>query len=187
MLHRVRLAALTQHRCRNRVGHDTERGMTLIEVVISVTVLGLVMGPLSAAMLFFMAHGQDANEQYADNSGARSAIAAFAADVQSTETVTAPDSKPCGAEDDSLATLEWNSGGVRYRASWSADGTDAELVLVRRLCSGSSVMSTLLISELSAVPAVTCSPSCATATSVTLVGTARNGAPFAITAARRSS
>ena len=187
MLRRSRLAALTQHRRRSRAVHDTERGMTLIEVVISVTVLGLVMGPLSAAMLFFMAHGQDANEQYADNSGARSAVSGFAADVQSTEIVTAPDSKPCGAKSEALATLEWNSGGVRYRASWSADGAAAELVLVRRLCSGSSVMSTLLVSELGAVPKVTCSPSCATATSVTLVGAARNGTPFAITAVRRSS
>ena len=36
------------------------RGFTLIELIISVTVLGMIIGPLTASATFFMSHGQDA-------------------------------------------------------------------------------------------------------------------------------
>jgi prepilin-type N-terminal cleavage/methylation domain-containing protein len=163
------------------------RGFTLIELVISVTVLALIMGSLTSASVFFLQHGQDASLRFADDTSIRSAISLFTTDTQSAETVTVPDPAPCGSSSSALATLTWTDGGTIFRASWSTQTSGTTTTLVRRRCTGTTLVSTLLVADVLSAPSVTCAPSCANASTVTMTGTAASGAGFTIAAKRRST
>jgi len=160
-------------------------GFTLIELVIAVTILGLILVPLTAASTFFIVHGQDATGRFADDTSVRSVISLFTTDTQSAETVTAPDPAPCGSSDSALVTMTWTDNGTIYRASWSTQTSGTTTTLVRQRCTGTSLVSTLLVADVQSPPAVTCTPNCANASNVTMTGTAANGAGFTVSATRR--
>jgi prepilin-type N-terminal cleavage/methylation domain-containing protein len=162
-------------------------GFTLIELVISVTILGLILVPLAAASTFFITHGQDATGRFADDTSIRSVISLFTTDAQSAETVTAPDPAPCGSSASALVTLTWTDNGTIFRASWSTQTSGTTMTLVRQRCTGTSLVSTLLVADVQAPPTVTCTPSCANASVITMTGTAANGAGFTVAGTRRPS
>ena len=163
------------------------QGFTLIEVVISVTVLGLIMGPLTMAATFFISHTQQTTGSFADDTSIRSANSLFTTDTQSAETVTVPDAAPCGSSNSALVTLTWTESGTIFRASWSTQTSGTTITLVRRRCTGTSLVSTLLVADVQAAPTVSCSPNCANASTVTMTGTATNGAGFTVSGTRRPS
>jgi prepilin-type N-terminal cleavage/methylation domain-containing protein len=160
-------------------------GFTLIELVIAVTILGLILVPLTAASTFFITHGQDATGRFADDTSIRSVISLFTTDTQSAETVTAPDPAPCGPSNTALVTMTWTDNGTIYRASWSTQTSGTSTTLVRQRCTGTSLVSTLLVADVQSPPTVTCTPNCANASTVTMTGTAENGAGFTVSATRR--
>ena len=162
-------------------------GFTLIELVISVTVLGLIMGALTGAATFFVSHGQDATGRFADDTSIRSALSLFTTDAQTAETVTAPDPAPCGSSSSALVTLTWTDGGTIFRASWSTQTSGTTTTLVRRRCTGTTLVSTLLVADVQAAPVVSCTPNCAAASKITLTGTAASGAGFSIPTTRRAT
>jgi len=162
-------------------------GFTLIELVIAVTILGLILVPLTAASTFFITHGQDATGRFADDTSVRSVISLFTTDTQSAESVTAPDPAPCGSSSSALVTMTWTDNGTIYRASWSMQTSATTTTLVRQRCTGTSLVSTLLVADVQSTPKVTCTPSCANAATVTMTGTAANGAEFTVAATRRPS
>jgi hypothetical protein len=45
----------------------------------------------------------------------------------------------------------------------------------------------LLVADVTAAPTVSCSPNCANASTITMTGTAANGAGFTVTSRRRPS
>ena len=160
-------------------------GFTLIELVVSVTVLSLIIGPLTAAATFFLSHGQGASQAFADDTSVRSVMSVFTTDAQSAETVTAPDPAPCGSSSSALVTLMWTDDGTIFKASWSTITSGSTLTLVRRRCTGTTLVSTLLVADVLAAPAVSCAPNCANPATITLTGTAANGAAFSIATKRR--
>jgi prepilin-type N-terminal cleavage/methylation domain-containing protein len=162
-------------------------GFTLVELVIAVTILALIMVPLTAAATFFITHGQDATGRFADDASIRSVISLFTTDGESAETVTAPDPAPCGSGSTALVTLTWTDDGTIFRASWSTQTSGSTITLVRQRCTGTSLVSTLLVADVQAAPTVTCAPSCANASTITMTGTAANGAGFTVSAKRRPS
>ena len=162
-------------------------GFTLVELIISVTVLGMIIGPLTAAAAFFMSHGQDASQRFADDTSIRSVVSMFTTDAQSAETVTVPDPSPCGVATAAIATLAWTDGGTVFRASWSTQTSGSTITLVRRRCTGTTLVSTLLVADVQAAPTVTCAPNCANATTITLTGAGASGAGFSVVAKRRST
>jgi prepilin-type N-terminal cleavage/methylation domain-containing protein len=163
-------------------------GFTLIELIVAVTVMGLIVGPLTAAAEFFITHGQAATGQFADDSSVRSVISLFDTDAQSAESVTVPDPAPCGSAASALVTMTWtDDNGTIYRASWSTQTSGTTMSLVRQRCTGTSLVSTLLVADVTAAPTVSCSPNCANASTVTMTGTAANGAGFTVTSRRRPS
>ena len=60
-------------------------GFTLVELLVAVTVMGMIVGPLTAAAEFFISHGQTATGQFADDTSVRSVISLFDTDAQSAE------------------------------------------------------------------------------------------------------
>jgi prepilin-type N-terminal cleavage/methylation domain-containing protein len=162
-------------------------GFTLIELIVSVTVLGLIIGPLAASATFFLSHGQEASQRFADDNSIRSVLSVFTTDAQSAETVTVPDAAPCGSSSSALVTLTWTDDGTIFKASWSTLTSGSTTTLVRRRCTGTTLVSTLLIGDVQSAPTVSCTPSCASPSTITLTGTAANGAGFSIATKRRSA
>jgi prepilin-type N-terminal cleavage/methylation domain-containing protein len=163
------------------------QGFTLVELVVAVTILGLILVPLSAAATFFITHGTDTTGVFADDTSIRSVISLFTTDAESAETVQAPDPAPCGGSGSALATMTWTDDGTVFRASWTTQTSGSTITLVRQRCTGSSLVSTLLVADVKAPPTVSCSPTCANASTITMVGTAANGAGFTASAKRRPS
>ena len=160
-------------------------GFTLIELIVSVTVLSLIIGPLTAAATFFLSHGQGASQNLADDTSIRSLFSVFTTDAQSAEAVAAPDGAPSGSASSALVTLTWTDDGTIFKASWSTVASGSTLNLVRRRCTGTTLVSTLLVADVQAPPTVSCAPSCANPSTITLTGTAANGAAFSIATKRR--
>jgi type II secretory pathway pseudopilin PulG len=182
MFSRARIPAIPPRRARSA------GGFTLVELVVSVTVMALIVGPLTAAAQFFIAHGQTATGQFADDTSVRSLISLFATDAQSAESVTAPDPAPCGSAGNALVTMTWtDDGGTIFRASWSTQTSGTTTSLVRQRCTGTTLVSTVLVADVAAAPTVTCTPNCANASSVTMIGTAANGEGFTVSSKRRPS
>ncbi len=161
------------------------RGFTLVEVLTAVTVLALVMGPLASAAVLFLQHGGDAGRYLADDGTVRAAAALFVGDVQSADTVTAPDPSPCGSTGAALVTTATDDTGTVYRTSWFAEPAADATALVRRRCTGTSLLSTVVLGDLATAPGVVCSPSCDAPAALTLSGTTVFGSPFTVSAHRR--
>ncbi len=162
-------------------------GFTLIELVIAVTLLGLILVPLAAASTFYITNGQAATGSFADDTSIRSVISLFTTDAQSEETVTAPDPAPCGSSASALVTFTWTDDGTIFRASWSTQTFGTTMTLVRQRCTGTSLVSTLLVADVQSPPKVGCTPTCANPSMVTITGTAANGAGFTVSGTRRPS
>lgn len=171
------------HRRRTR----NAAGLTLIELITSVTILGLIIGPLIAAMTFFVSHGKEANDHFSDDASIRSTISLFSTDVQSADLVTVPDPSPCGPAGPALITMRWTDGATVFRASWSTQTSGTTTELVRNRCTGTSLVSTIVVGDVQSAPTVTCAPSCTNASTVTITGTAPGGAQFTVTGKRRTS
>lgn len=170
---------------RVRQADADQRGLTLPELLVSVVILGLIVGPLAAAMIFFLQNGETANRVFRDDSTARLAASYFTADVQSAATVVTTTAGQCGTGTP-IATLRWTEGATSYASSWYAEATTGGRSLIRRQCTGSTVIVANDLGLLaSATPTVACSPSCATPGTVTLTVTGSDGFAFTVNAAPR--
>ena len=180
----------TRRRARRRARRWTGRGgagFTLVEVLTAVTVLALVMGPLASAAVMFAAHGGDATQNLADVGTVRTATLLFVADGESADVVVTPDPSPCGSSNPALVSTTWDDAGTVYRASWFADASGATVVLVRRRCTGTSLVSTVVVGDLRAAPSIACTPACDAPDLLSMTGTTLFGLPFTVTAHRRPS
>ncbi len=165
-----------------------ERGLTIPELMISIVILSLIVGPLAAAMMFFLQNGETSNAIFQDDATARLAATHFTADVQSATSVTVDDVAGCGTGT-ALASLRWQEDAVEYVASWFARADARGSVLERRSCTDGVETAVSEIGRLTptAVPEITCAPSCATPGSVELRVSAADGFAFTTVAAPRAS
>lgn len=162
-----------------------QRGVTLPELLISIVILGLIIGPLSAAMIFFLQNGETSNQIFRDDNTARLAASYFTADVQSANTVVTTTAGQCGAGTP-VVTLRWNEDAVQYASSWYSTAATGGQSLVRRLCrDGTQVAASELGLLTASIPTVVCTPSCASAGTVTLRVSGNDGFVFTVNAAPR--
>jgi len=167
---------------------NPEAGLTLVELVISIAIMGMIIGPLTGAAIFFLSQGQRGSSATSDDTSVRAVVSTFTTDVQSAETVTVPDPAPCGSSNPALATLTWSdNNGTIFRASWFAETVASQRTLVRRRCTGTSLVATAQVADVQGTPTVTCVPSCANAATLELAGVVANGEQFSVSAARRPS
>ncbi len=117
-----------------------ERGFTLVEVMVAVTVLGLIIVPLCSVTVFFLEHGTDANGLFQDDNGARLANTYFTRDVEAATAVDTS-SAGCGAGtgDTLVMSLPWTANGVSIQSSWFTEVNGSTVTLVRHRCTAGTM------------------------------------------------
>jgi prepilin-type N-terminal cleavage/methylation domain-containing protein len=102
---------------------NDDSGMTLIELLVSISVLGIIIGPITMSMLLGLLTTSGTKERISDSAAAQLISAYFVTDVESSNTVdTATGSPSCGSD----------SGTVKVRFTWS-DPTDSSDVTKQTL------------------------------------------------------
>ena len=164
-----------------------QRGLTLVELMISITIASLLVGVLASAAILFFQHAFDNDRAYEDQTSVSLVQSAFVADAQSATGVTTNDPSACGSASPALVSFAWSDAGVDVKASWFVETKATRLALVRRRCTNNQPTETIDVAGVRANPVVSCTPSCATASTVTIDGTTTNGLAFSATGSRRAS
>lgn len=85
-----------------------ERGMTLIEMLIATTVLGIIIGPLTASLLLGYANAEGTTQRLSDSAAAQIVSAYFPLDGASAESVVIADPlAPCVSPTKTWLTFSW--------------------------------------------------------------------------------
>jgi prepilin-type N-terminal cleavage/methylation domain-containing protein len=166
-----------------------DRGFTLIEMLVAVTLLGIIIVPLSMAMIVFFKNSSATTDRMAESHDVQIASAYFAQDVQSvgardwTSSTLAtmqsidvspfPGSFPCGSGGTELVRFRWDNPSVTpgvpptdtrvtYVAQGGTGGTERQLH--RRACVGATLTSdVVLVHNLDTTdPTVTCADAAGT-------------------------
>jgi prepilin-type N-terminal cleavage/methylation domain-containing protein len=120
--------------------HDDECGLTLIELLVSITILGIVMVVLTMAVIFGLGATKNANGSLDESNAAQLTALYFSRDVQGAEQVAVDDAtSTCGG----AAELKLTSTAADRVVAYAVTGTP--LQLVRRLCSPASATPTVTI------------------------------------------
>jgi prepilin-type N-terminal cleavage/methylation domain-containing protein len=154
----------------------TESGMTLVELLIAVAILGIIIAPLIGATIVSLNIGQSATQRVTDTSGAQLTSSWFVSDVEgSDQVITPPAAMKCGGAN-TLVELGWTDADpssasmthITYDDVPPAGGT-GDYRIVRSVYSVSAGGSCSLTSESTVVdatvsplapnhPVVSCAP-----------------------------
>jgi prepilin-type N-terminal cleavage/methylation domain-containing protein len=193
-----------------RRSRDAERGFTLIELIMSVAILGLVFGALVSVMFGVLTTNRESRARLDETRDEQFSSAVLSDDVQSMTTMTVGASARCGSGTSFLEFegRSFDASGVdtitvvSYVASTAGSGAAARGTVTRSACEAAlsppptfpltparqqTVARTLVAGT---APAVTCTPSpCGAATtSVSVTFTrASTGDPFTIKGSRRTT
>jgi len=176
--------AVSSPRSRRR---SNQVGVTLIELMVSLTITALIMGVLSSAAILFLRHSNDNNNLYDDDNSVQLLTSVFTADAQSATNVITNDVSACGSSSTALVSFVWAEAGTTVKASWSIEAVDSRQSLVRRRCVNGTPVEKNEVAGVTGTPTVTCNPNCTAPASVTLAGTTTNGSTFGITGAARTT
>lgn len=164
-----------------------DEGMTLIELLISVSILGLIVGPITMVLFFGFSATRSAAQRTTDSSGAQLLTGYFASDVQSAVTAWRPGQTPLATPCGSGATrLELQSvdaaTGVSIAVTYDAvpSASSGEPALRRQVwtvgspCTAGDAEFLVRNLDPTALPVVVCVPTdCSGATTVQMTLTAR--------------
>ncbi|WP_344610871.1 prepilin-type N-terminal cleavage/methylation domain-containing protein [Dactylosporangium salmoneum] len=161
-----------------RVRRD-ERGLTLVEVLVAIVILGIIIVPLGNALIGFIRNTDDTTRRLSESHDAQIMVAYFAQDVQSVgvrdwtadgfplKQSIFPDVAyngspyPCGAADTPKAVVRfaWDDLGTAYvnRVSYVVRTVGAERQLHRIMCTKSSTSDTVLAHNVDGDPVLSCS------------------------------
>jgi Tfp pilus assembly protein FimT len=99
-----------------RAGHlADEEGMTLIELMISMTLLTVVLVPIGAAMLLSLVHSNGIKDRIADSAGAQLVSSYFASDIQSAGNSTSSTNPFVGVDTSGTGSCPALAGGDSLR------------------------------------------------------------------------
>jgi prepilin-type N-terminal cleavage/methylation domain-containing protein len=170
---------------RGRRARD-QRGLTLIELMVSITISALIMAVLASAAIMFFQHSSDNNNSYDDQSSIQNIESLFTGDAQSATAVTLNDTTTqCGTNNTAIVTFSWADEGNATTASWTVEQSAGIRTLVRRQCTNGTPIQRTDVAGVTGTPTITCTPACATFTSVTIGGIAQHGTNFGVTGTRR--
>lgn len=135
-----------------------EAGLTLIELLVAVTLLGIVTVPLSGAMIGGLRTTTEAQDRLSESRSPLFTAAFFAKDAQSAavDGISVGPSPACGTGTN-VVSFTWTENGTQYRSSYAikTDGTAQRLV--RSFCTPSRTDAVTVAPVLSdAVPTVKC-------------------------------
>jgi Tfp pilus assembly protein PilW len=161
------------------------RGLTLVELMVSITISSLIIGVLASASIMFFQHSTDNDNSYDDQSSIQGIQSFFTTDAQSATAVTLNDAAPCGSSNTALVTFSWPDAGTTVTVSWTIEQSAGIRTLVRRRCTNGTAVERTDVGGVTGTPSITCTPDCASFTSITIGGTAQHGATFGVTGTRR--
>lgn len=156
------------------MNHD-DAGVTLIELLITITILGVIIGALGGGLIVAFRFTGETKNRLATSHDAQITAAYFAADMASAETVGTGLS--CGSEGTPVMSMEWTDPGsdasdtdddVEITVSYVVVQESGETQVVRRLCEDGVEDSTAIMAHLldpDTAPSVTCAPAPCTAAS----------------------
>ena len=140
---------------------DREEGFTLIELIVSIAILGIIMVTIGVTFALTVLTTSQTSDRYKDSRGPKFTAAYWPADVAASEKVD-PGAGDCGGSA-ALASFAWTDAQNQAQtdtASWFVDTAGGTRQLVRKLCNGSlgsPVRTTVIVPRLGpADPAVTC-------------------------------
>jgi hypothetical protein len=120
-----------------------ESGVTLIEIVIAVGLLGVVIGPVMVGMMFGLAHSNGTRDRVADSSSAQLLSTYLPGDIQSAATVATSDAGDCEgpvtAGDEVKLRLAWSdpaSAAATTTVLYFTRQEGSLLALYRARCAG---------------------------------------------------
>jgi prepilin-type N-terminal cleavage/methylation domain-containing protein len=142
---------------------DQKNGFTLVELLLAVSIMGLIMAPLSLGFITGLRFIGRTDERFTDSRSALIAAAYFAGDVSTANTIVRNDAAACGG---GTALVSFNSsdanGGVgaaqNNEVSYVYDTSIAtNKRLLRKYCAnaGAAVQAVTAVS-LGSAPTVTC-------------------------------
>ena len=149
-------------------GRDDD-GFTLVELVLAVTLMGVVIGAVASAMIVMFTTTGETTERLSESPDLQLAAAYFGSDVQSAKTFTGS----CGPAGTALVTMAWTDPGASPNPA-AADDTErtvryvvetagTQKTLVRYACTGSgSPDKTTLVDFIdpTSTPTLACTPGC---------------------------
>jgi prepilin-type N-terminal cleavage/methylation domain-containing protein len=168
-----------------------ERGFTLVELLVAISVLGVIMGPLCASLIIGLRTTSDSQQRLVEARGAELTSHYFPFDVASATNIIPADPTPCGGAGPTVvASFDWAddrslTNEVTYVVP--AGATD----MVRMFCQGGSLVSkNLLASGLNGPPTIACAPTAAcdaTFQSATITVKSVSGWQYTVTGSRRAA
>lgn len=166
-----------------RVRRD-ERGLTLSELLVAIAVLGIIITPLTAAMLVFLRSGSSTVPIYESNIDARLISSRFQIDAQSAELVDT--GAICGTDGVAVVNFHWSDASSSDRdVSYVVRTVGTARSFVRNVCTNGELdTSVTLIDSLGATntPTFSCTPSCDAPDTITLDVRDGNNFRYALTA-----
>jgi hypothetical protein len=161
--------------------------MTLIELIISIAVLGILVGPISAMILLGFVSSDGTSNRIADSVSAQVVSSYLVTDVQSADLVQ-PGVSACAGSGTPFLHLQWNdpkTGGVTDVAYyWTAGNLPDQRQLLRASCGATSSAPALIVQDFDPSPlvsSITCHPSATCGIkqdTVSIKITARNAHPL---------
>jgi prepilin-type N-terminal cleavage/methylation domain-containing protein len=178
--------------------NDREQGFTLIELIVSTSILGLVMSAIVASIFLGLQVSDDTQDRLNESHDARLLAAYFTVDGQSADGVRR-DASTCtegtAAGETPIVLFKWTEAGTAKAVSYFVSTVDTEKRLTRRACSGGAPQTEIpVVHRLGATdPSVSCVGSCpvtgtGTPAEVTLTVPEASGEfTFSLTAVRRTA
>jgi len=149
----------------------SEAGVTLIELMIAVLLLGIVIVPLTSGMITGLIATGRARDRLSEVRAPLFSSAYFADDAQSSDVngISVGGTAACGGGEN-VVEFTWTEDTAQYRASYVRGTRDGKRTLVRNFCSGTSVQGTTTVAPVltDTAPTVTCTDSAGNAVSCTL-------------------
>jgi prepilin-type N-terminal cleavage/methylation domain-containing protein len=142
---------------------SSERGFTLVELLVAIMILGIITAPLSMAVITGLRFLGRSDQKLNDSRSALISAAYFAGDVGNANLILPNDAAACGGGT-ALVSFDWSDASlgagaaVNNEASYVFDSSDpANKRLLRKYCAngGSATQSTAAVS-LGSTPVVTC-------------------------------
>jgi Tfp pilus assembly protein FimT len=148
----------------------SEAGVTLIELMLAVMLLGIIIVPLTSAMITGLITTGEARARLSESRSPLFTSAFFADDAQSSDVngISVGPTPACGSGTN-VVSFTWTEDTTQYQASYVTTTTNGTPVLKRNFCSGGapdvSTLAPVLTDPAVTPPTVTCTDAAGTVVS----------------------
>lgn len=166
-----------------------ERGFTLVEMLVGLSILGVVSGALVVTLAMGMRTADDTRVRVGEARDAQLVASYFMADAQSAVSVSTSDQTCAGQAP--IVRFRWTDEGSQKDVAYVARTVGTERRLSRMVCVGGGAATTIDVAHAlspTVAPAVSCPGGCnGSPARMTLNVTEASGYTFSVAASRRAS